>query len=56
MEARCEDIQVVEEAELEGLVRAAWAAILEAFLLTLAHSMPRRLQMCIEAEGRTIKY
>jgi transposase len=56
MEARCEDIQELGEAELQPLIQAGWEAIPEAFLLTLAHSMPRRLQMCVEAEGATIKY
>jgi hypothetical protein len=56
MEARCEDIQELGEAELQPLIQARWEAIPEAFLLTLAHSMPRRLQMCVEAEGATIEY
>jgi transposase len=56
IEARCEDIQELTEDQLYQLIWIAWFAISEDFFLTLAHSMPRRLQACIDAGGSTIKY
>jgi transposase len=49
----------VERLDLPGLrqaVQAAWDAVPEDFLQSLAHSMPARLQKVIEAEGGLIQY
>ena len=50
IECNCEDIQELDLPDLRRLLEAAWEAVPEDLLLRLAHSMPRRLQMCIDAE------
>lgn len=56
MELQVPDIQDLELPALRELVEEAWQAVPEDWLRRLAHSMPRRLQMCIDAGGNTIKY
>lgn len=55
IESNC-DIQSLSLWELRGKIQEAWDAIPEDFLLELAHSMPRRLQMVIDANGESIPY
>lgn len=50
------DVQELSLNELHPVVMEAWDAVPDEFLLRLAHSMPRRLQMCIERGGRQIDY
>ena len=42
--------------ELRQVIQEAWDAVPIEFLLLLAHSMPHRLQMCIEKGGGQIDY
>jgi transposase len=50
------DIQSLSLQELRAKIQEAWEAIPKDFLLELAHSMPRRLQMVIDLNGETIPY
>ena len=50
------DIQSLTPTQLRRKILEAWEIVPEDFLLRCVHSMPRRLQLCIEAEGCTIKY
>jgi hypothetical protein len=50
------DIQDLGLIQLRAALVDAWEAVPEDWLLRLVHSMPRRLQMCIEAGGDTINY
>lgn len=50
------DIQSLEIQDLRAAVEAAWDAVPEDFLLTLAHSMVKRLQLVIEKNGESIGY
>jgi transposase len=59
MEINCpegKEIQDLDPWELRMLAYRAWLAVPEDLLLLLAHSMPRRLQMCIEANGDSINF
>ncbi|KAM7183576.1 hypothetical protein V8F33_013490 [Rhypophila sp. PSN 637] len=50
------DIQAMGSQELRPVIQAAWDAIPGDLLLRLAHSMPERLQKCIQKEGNYIDY
>ena len=51
-----EDIQDLGLSQLRGPLMDSWLAVPEDWLLHLAHGMPRRLQLCLEAGGGTIYY
>ena len=51
-----EDIQDLGLQQLRGPLMDAWMAVPEDWLLHLAHGMPRRLQLSLEANGNTIYY
>ena len=48
------NLQDLNLNELRIAIRAAWEAVPEEFLLTLAHSMPERLRKVIENNGDRI--
>lgn len=48
------DIQSLGLEELREVIEEAWETVPQEFLLRLAHSMPDRLQKCIDAGGKTI--
>lgn len=50
------NIQDLTSQELQEVIEATWEAVPEEFLLRLAYSIPRRLQMYIEAGRATINY
>lgn len=50
------DVQSLSLWDLRVKIQEAWEAVPEEFLLDLAHSIPRRLRMVIEANGETIQY
>lgn len=50
------NIQSLTPRTLRRAIEAAWAAVPCEWLRELTHSMPRRLQEVIEAEGRLIRY
>jgi transposase len=50
------DIQRLSLRELRAKIQEAWEAVPEEFLLELAHSMPKRLQLVIDLNGETIRY
>jgi transposase len=51
-----DDLQEMGLNELRPAIHAAWDAVPTEFMLRLAHSMPRRLDLCIEAQGGHIDY
>jgi len=54
--SNCDNIQALDLVKLRSLIERAWEAVPEDWLRKLAHSMPQRLQMCIERGGRSIGF